>query len=96
MLDELAANRALWNSRKPAAFRYVVDASPRDLVSSDGLPISDAFDLLENAIDEADSVQVEYDAMFHFPSRFTIDWSSDTSGDENEYEIRDFQVTREE
>lgn len=120
------SNRALWQSRRPAAFDYVVErecfcnaefqrpylvrekddrrtavyASP--LAGADDRPaaappepfwLDDIFVLIEDAIRNADGITVIYDPAFGFPTSVTIDWSVQTTNDEQHYQVRDFQVS---
>lgn len=60
----------------------------------DTLSIDSFFELLANAVGEADRVSVAYHETFGFPTEIHIDWSVRSVDDEDTYRIDQFVVIR--
>ena len=65
-----------------------------DVTPPNALSIERAFQLVDRAIDEADSVQIQYDNSYGFPSEVTIHWSQQDSDDYFRFRIDDFRTVR--
>jgi len=69
--------------------------SESDLVElPDTLSIDSVFELLADAVREADRINIAYDETFGFPTEIRIDWSARTIDDEDTYRIDQFVVIR--
>ena len=64
------------------------------MMPPNALSIERAFQLVEKAIGEADSVQVQYDRSYGFPSEVTILWSQQDPDDYFLLRIDNFRIVR--
>lgn len=58
------------------------------------LDIHAIFELLEDALRNADSVSVTYDTEYGFPDNLRIDWRSQAPDDEQAFYIRELRLLR--
>ena len=68
------------------------DSASDLLALPDTLSIDSLFDLLANAVREADRIEVAYDETFGYPAEIHIDWSIQSVDDEDRYRIEQFTI----
>ena len=81
--DEYGFARGEYLSKPPG----VQATEPTDI-----LTIEQAFELVEKAITDAESVDVTYHPEFGFPTAITIDWIHQAADDEDAYTLTEFRV----
>lgn len=72
------------------SFRYSRNLENPNTVLPEPLTIDEVFALAEDALENADSTIVLYDALLAFPQTLDIDWSADDADDELRIEIHSF------
>jgi hypothetical protein len=96
-----------WNDILPVTVE-VKDGQVVSMVDKDGQPIPSnfansfnqvatvdkMFDVLDSAIDKADSVKVEYDPLYGFPKSIQIDYIKAAMDDEISYYIAGFELLK--
>jgi len=76
-------------------FGYMRDTSDRGSSASappDPKSVDDLFDLLDRALNSADSMSVLYNRQHGFPETLSIDWVNEIADDELGFYVRDFTV----